>query len=79
MEVKVVITKMSMDKFKIAHKVKGERESQWTMTRQLAFPRQISLIKDLISKYSKDWSEEWESNLEFNEPIGSSRRKIESK
>ena len=79
MEVKVVITKMSMDKFKKAHKVKSERESQWTMTRQLAFPRQISRIKDLISKNSKDWSEECESNLEFNEPIGSSRRKIESK
>lgn len=46
------------------------------MTRQLASPRQISRINDLTSKASKDWSEDSELGMEFNESIGSSRRKI---
>lgn len=46
------------------------------MTRQLASPRQISRIKDLTSKTSKDWSEDSELDMEFNESTGSSRRKI---
>ena len=35
------------------------------MTRQLASPRQISRIKDLTSKTSKDWSEESELDMEY--------------
>ena len=49
------------------------------MTPQLASPRQISWIKDLTSKTWKDWSEDSELDMEFNESIGSSRRKIEKR
>ena len=46
------------------------------MTPLLASPRQISWIKDHTSKTWKDWSEDSELDMEFNESIGSSRRKI---
>ena len=35
-------------------------------------PTKISRIKDFTSKTSKDWSEDSESDLKFNESIGSS-------
>ena len=35
------------------------------MTRQLASPRQISRIKDLTSKTSKDWSEDSALDMEY--------------
>ena len=35
-------------------------------------PTKISRIKDFTSKTSKDWNEDSESDLKFNQPIGSS-------